>query len=129
MATIKREVTLGLDADRAWDLIGDFGNAAKVFAGPLTACERSGEIRLVTFSNGLKVKERLVTLDPVERRLVYTVLEGSFTQHSASIQVVATGNGCKFVWITDFLPDEIAPGITPLVDAGCQALSRNLATT
>jgi hypothetical protein len=127
MATIKREVALSMDADRAWQVVGVFGNAADVFAGALTACERSGDIRTVTFANGLRIKERLVALDPNERRFVYTVLDGPFTHHSASMQILATDNGCKFVWISDFLPDEVAARILPLIEDGCRALQRNLA--
>jgi hypothetical protein len=125
MATIKREVALSIDAGRAWRMIGDFGNAAKAFAGVLVACERSGNTRTVTFANGLKVTEQLVTCDDTERRYVYTVLNGAFTQHSASMQIIPTNSGCRFVWISDFLPDEATEKVLPLVEAGCHALHRN----
>jgi Polyketide cyclase / dehydrase and lipid transport len=127
MATIKREVALSMDADRAWQRVGDFGNAAQVFAGALRACERSGDLRTVTFANGLKIQERLVSRDQHDRRFVYAVLDGPFTHHSASMQILADDNGCKFVWISDFLPDEVAPGILPLIEDGCRSLQRNLA--
>jgi hypothetical protein len=34
--------------------------------------------------------------------------------------------GCTFVWVSDFIPDGIAGMVQPLVDAGCEALQRNL---
>jgi len=70
--------------------------------------------------------EQLVSLDQPERRLVYTVLDGQFTHHSSSMQIVAAPRGCKFVWISDFLPDEAATKVWPLVEAGCRALASNL---
>jgi len=126
MATIKREVDLDLAADSAWIDLREFGNAAKLFAGVLVDCKSEGDKRRVTFANGHTINEQLVTLDDQERRLVYTVLDGSFTQHSASMQIVETATGCRFVWISDFLPDSAAVGVTPLVEAGCQALARYL---
>jgi hypothetical protein len=30
------------------------------------------------------------------------------------------------VWVSDFIPDGAAAMVQPLVDAGCQALQRNL---
>jgi hypothetical protein len=127
MATIKREVDLDLAADSAWSEVRKFNNAAKLFAGVLIDCKSEGDTRSVTFANGSTINERLVTRDDQERRLVYTVLDGLFTQHSASLQIVETAKGCRFVWISDFLPDSAAGGVTPLVDAGCQALARYFA--
>jgi hypothetical protein len=128
VATIKREVELGVDAQRAWNEVGDFGNAANVFAPVLTDCQRSGDERSVTFANGRIIRERLVTLDEAERRLVYTVLNGGFTQHSAAFQIVPTLRGCRFIWISDFLPDSEQESMLPLVEAGCAALARYFAS-
>jgi Polyketide cyclase / dehydrase and lipid transport len=127
MATIKREVDLDLAAESAWSELREFSNAAKLFAGVLIDCKSEGDKRSVTFANGRMINERLVTRDDPERRLVYTVLDGSFTQHSASMQIVETVKGCRFVWISDFLPDNAMRDVAPLVDAGCQALARYFA--
>jgi hypothetical protein len=126
MATIRREVELAIDADRAWAEVGDFGTAGKLFAGVLTGCTRAGIVRTVTFANGLAVSERLVTIDERERRLVYTVLDGPFSQHSASMQIAQRGDGCTFIWISDFLPDEATALALPLIEEGCRAIKRNL---
>ncbi len=128
MATIKREVELHVDAGRAWSELRDFGSAGRLFAGVLTDCRREGDTRIVTFANGPVIEERLVTLDETEHRLVYTVTNGSFTQHSASMQIVASAGGCRFIWTSDFLPDSVAAGVLPLVDAGCAALIRYFAS-
>ena len=121
MATIKRQVVLDRHADEVWNELSDFSAAGRLFAGVLTGCETRDDLRVVTFANGRKVTEKLVTLDRSERRLAYTVLDGSFTHHMASMQILPEGAGSVFVWISDFLPDAAAPGIVPLVEAGCQA--------
>jgi hypothetical protein len=109
-------------------MLREFGNAAKLFAGVLTDCSLSGDIRSVTFANGLVIRERLIAIDEDERRIVYTVLNGSFTQHSASMQIIAAGSRCRLVWISDFLPDEASAGVLPLIEAGCRAVKHNLET-
>jgi hypothetical protein len=126
MATVRREVVLDCDLDSAWAVLRDFGSAAVVFAGPLVDCVREGSVRRVTFAAGLRVQEQLVTLDDSEKRLVYSVLDGPFSRHSASMQLIADGSRSKFVWISDFLPDEVAPGVLPLIEEGCRAIQKNL---
>jgi hypothetical protein len=52
---------------------------------------------------------------------------GVTTHHNASWQLFAAGEGkTRFVWISDFLPDEVAPTVQELVDAGTAALKRVL---
>jgi hypothetical protein len=116
MASIKREASLRTDADTAWRALSDFGAAGELFSGVLVDCQRKGDHRTVTFANGLVVTERLVTIDHAERRLVYAVTEGPLTQHNASMQIVPDGNGCRFVWISDFLPDEAWADMVPLAE-------------
>jgi hypothetical protein len=118
---------MDIPADRAWSELGDFGNAGSLFAGVLAKCRRIGDVRMVTFANGRRIVERLVAIDNQERRIVYTVLNRLlFSHHNGSMQVVEDGPGCRFVWISDFLPDEAAATVAPLVEAGCRAIKRNL---
>ncbi len=79
MATVRREADLTIDADRAWMALKEFGRAGELFAGVLVACRRPGNIRTVTFTNGLETSERLATIDDKDRRVVYSVLDGPFS--------------------------------------------------
>jgi hypothetical protein len=126
LATIERRITLPLDADAAWALLRDYGNAAALFAGVLTDCQRVADTRVVTFAGGSRITERLITLDDSRRRLVYAVLDGGFSHHCASMQIEAQAGGSTFVWISDFIPDTAGAIVEPLMEAGCQALLRNL---
>ena len=126
MATIRKDVPVKIEADRAWAALSDFGKAGELFAGVLVGCRRAGNLRTVTFFNGVEVSERLITIDNDERRVVYAVLDGPFSHHNASMQIIARGYECTFVWIADFLPDDAGERTSQLMEAGCQAIQRNL---
>jgi hypothetical protein len=52
------------------------------------------------------------------------------TYHHASMQIVEAAPGrCLFVWITDFLPNEVGAALTPLIEQGAKALKSNLEST
>ena len=71
MATNRRELFLGVPADKAWAAVRDFAQVhTKVAPGFLTALEIDKGDRVVTFFNGLVARERLVTLDDANKRLV-----------------------------------------------------------
>jgi hypothetical protein len=67
-------------------------------------------------------------VDDDRRRVAYTVLDApGMTYHHASMEIVEAGPGrCRFVWITDVLPEEAGDAVTPLIEEGGQALKRNL---
>jgi carbon monoxide dehydrogenase subunit G len=127
MASIHREAILEISAERAWAALRDFGNAAHAFAGVLASASVDGDVRTVTFTSGLVAREQLVDIDDDRQRIAYTVLGGSFTHHNASMQIIAeNAHRCRFVWVSDFLPNEVTTRVLPLVEAGCEVLKRNL---
>ncbi|WP_114954255.1 SRPBCC family protein [Sphingosinicella terrae] len=126
MASIVGEIEICVPVDEAWRALRDFGAAGQLFAGVLVDCREAEGERRVTFANGLVVHERLIARDDDRRRLAYTVLDGPFSHHHGSMQVEPAGAGTLFRWISDFLPDSAADQAGPLVEAGCQAIKRNL---
>jgi hypothetical protein len=72
----------------------------------------------------MKVRELLVDRDDASWRLAYAAVEGGITMyHHASWQLFEVGDGrTRFVWISDFLPHDVAPEFRTLVDAGTAAL-------
>ena len=126
MTSIVREVEIAVPVETAWAALRDFGGAARLFAGILVDCREAEGERRVTFANGLAVRERLVAVDESRRRLAYTVLDGPFSHHHASMEVEPAGRSTRFRWTSDFLPDAAAAQVTPLIDAGCTAIRRNL---
>jgi hypothetical protein len=83
--------------------------------------------RLVTFVNGVKVREWLVSRDDAERRLVYAINDHpKYTHYSAAAQVFEDGAGSRFVWTVDFLPDEMAEFQDASMEAGAAAVRAGL---
>lgn len=129
MATIRQEFEVPAPAEAVWAALRDFGRVDQLAAGFVTASvlEEEGAVRRITFFNGMEVRERLVSLEDEARRIVYTAEGGRASHHNASAQVIALGpQRCRFVWITDLLPDAIAPAIAQMMERGAQAMQASL---
>jgi len=127
MASIHHEILLEVPAEKAWAALRDFGSTHRLFAGVLTDGHLDGDIRTVSFANGLVVREQILDVDEDGRRVAYAVIDNVFDHHSASMQIVAAGEGrSRFVWITDFLPAAKAAMVRPLVEEGSAAMKRVL---
>lgn len=125
MATIIKQIELGANVAKVWATIRDVGAADLAFPGVLTACRLDGDVRTVTFANGMIVREQIVTVDEAHRRVAYAVIEGGFSHHSASMQVESVDDKtCRMIWVSDFLPDDAAAVVAPLVEQGAAALQR-----
>lgn len=129
MATVQVEIELAADAADAWALIGDYGAAADLAPGFVTGCSLEGDDRIVTFASGFVVREKLVTLDPVRRRLVYSARGGRTEHHNAAMEVAARESGGSLLrWTADVLPDSLAPFVEGLMTQGAAAISRRFAS-
>ena len=126
MASLYRDIVVEAPLAEVWRALRDLGNAANLFPGVLTGSEMRGEHeRLVTFANGLVVAEHILGVDYEHHRVAYSAKSGNFAHHSASMQLSDAGNSTtQFVWITDYLPDEAALFVEPLVDAGIRCFQQ-----
>jgi hypothetical protein len=127
MASIHKDIPLDARPDDVWAAVRDYGAVhRRVAPGFVTDCKLDGDSRIVTFANGNVAREMLITMDDERRRLVYAVVSERVKQHSASIQIFADGdNGSRVVWVTDVLPNEIAPYIDGQMDLGARAMQKN----
>lgn len=128
MASIHREIRLAARADDVWDALRDVGNIHKrVCPGFVTDCRMEGpDARIVTFGNGMVVKEIIVDLDDKARRVAWSAVGGRLSHHNASMQVFPEGEGCRAVWIADLLPNEMAGPIAGMIDLGLAAMKKKL---
>jgi hypothetical protein len=94
--------------------------------GFVTGCQLEGDARVVTFANGIRVRELIVDLDDGARRLVWSARGGRLTHHNASLQVFDEGGRARLVWIADLLPNEMAPAIAGMIEQGMAAMKRTL---
>ena len=129
MATLRREIPVASGAAPVWQKLRDFGAVhTKVAPGFLTDLRMDNGDRIVTFFNGMVARERLVTLDDEERRLVYAVVEGQASHYNAAVQVFAEGDGSRVVWTIDLLPDDLAPAIGGMMDEAVKVMRKALAS-
>lgn len=127
MASIIKEVELPTRPDVAWAMLRDVGAADKAFPGVLVSSCLEDGVRTVNFANGMKARERIINIDDDHRRSAYSVIEGRFSHHHASMQILpGTEGGSRFLWISDFLPDEAEPLVRGLVDQGAAAFQQAL---
>jgi carbon monoxide dehydrogenase subunit G len=128
MATLRKQITLDAGAAKVWSAIRDFGQVhTRVAPGFLTKLEMDSGDRVLTFFNGLVARERLVTLDDQECRLVYAVVEGRPSHYNAAVQVFPEGDGrSRLVWTIDILPDELAPTVGGMMEHALPAMKKAL---
>ena len=132
MATIIKETLVDAPAPAVWEALRDFGAVhERVAPGFVVESRLEGDVRTVTFFNGAVAREALVGLDDSARRLAYAVVESGLglTHHNASASVVPEGDDrCRFVWVTDVLPDDAAPVVAGMMEQGLEVMRRAMAT-
>jgi hypothetical protein len=127
MASIRRETVVAAPVARVWDAVRDVGAIhERLVPGFVTDCQLEGDARVVTFANGITVRELIVDLDDAQCRLVWSARGGRLTHHNASLQVFDAGGASRLVWIADLLPNEMAPAIAGMIEQGLAAMQRTL---
>ena len=128
VASIHKEILFDTSPDTVWDAVRDVGAPhRRLTPGVLLDTVLDGAARVVTFANGVVVREVLVDVDDARRRFAYAVVDGVFAHHNASMQVIAEDDGCsRLIWITDLLPDDAVPAVSGLIEQGAAAMKRTL---
>ena len=128
MASIRKEISTDARSDDVWDALRDVGALhTRLVPGFVTDTRLEPGARIVTFGNGMVVRELIVAIDDAERRVVWSAVGGSLAHHNASAQVLAEPNGrTRVVWIADLLPDAAAPAIGGMMDQGLAVMKQTL---
>ena len=104
MATIRKEIHIGVRPEKVWDALRDFGALhERLVPGFVTDCRMDGKDRIVTFASGAVVREVLIDSDDDARRLAWSIVDGPYQHHNGVAQVFSEGEGSRFVWTTDLL--------------------------
>jgi carbon monoxide dehydrogenase subunit G len=117
MATIRRDILIEAGPDEVWAAVRDVGAVhERLGPGFLTDTRLEGDARVVTFANGMVLRELIVNVDDEARRFVWAAVGGRLAHHNASMQVLPDGEGrSRLVWIADFLPHQLAADIGALI--------------
>ena len=131
MASITKQIEIDAPADAVWDALRDFGALhERLVPGFVTDTRMvADDVRAITFFNGARARERLVTVDDDQRRLVYSVIESGLngTHDNSSAQVLDLEDGTsRFVWIKDVLPDSLAPVVDGMMTQGIAVIKATM---
>ena len=130
MASIQISIPIASPARAVWAAVADVGAVHERLArGFVVDTRLDGDIRIVTFENGLVVRELLVDRDDNARRLAYAVVESSLDlrHHQASMEVSANGDeSSRLLWVADVAPDEAGPVVGEFMRLGAAAIQRTL---
>lgn len=128
MATVRKVIVTALPIDEVWDAVRDVGALhTRLVPGFVSGTQLDGEERIVTFGNGMVVREPIVTIDDELRQLVWSAHGGVTTHYSASVDVMRTDDGAtRLVWTADFLPEAARPTIEGAMTIGSAVMKRTL---
>ena len=127
MATIRKQLVTSARPESVWDAIRDIGALhTRLVPGFVIDTRLEPGARIVTFANGMVIKEPIVTIDDDDRRLVWSAEGGALTHYNASAQVFSEGPGSRVVWLADFLPPEAAEMVGPMMEQGMAAMKKAL---
>lgn len=128
MASIRREVIIDVRPEHAWDAVRDVGALhTRLVTGFVTDCRMEGDIRVVTFANGMVVREPIVDVDDEQRRMVWAAVGGRLSHYNASLQLFSEGPArTRAVWIADLLPHEMSTAVAGMIEQGLAAMKTTL---
>src|SRR5580704_13655756 len=128
MATIRSELKTRATARDVWSAIRDIGALhTRLVPGFVTDTKLEPGARIVTFANGMVMREPIVTLDDEARRLVWSAEGGRTSHYNAALEVLEQPDGLtSVVWTVDFLPDEFGFYLSKAIEAGTAAMQRSL---
>ncbi|HEY5851109.1 MAG TPA: SRPBCC family protein [Lysobacter sp.] len=128
MASIRREIQASVPPAQAWDALRDVGRIhERLVRGFVTDCHLVGDVRTITFANGMSVRERIIDVDDGERRVVWLAQGEPFEHYNASVQAFESGDGgTRLIWIADLLPDALEESVAGMIEQGLQAMKKTL---
>ncbi len=135
MATIRKEFITTASVDAAWDAMRDVGALhTRLVPGFVTNTTLEGgtdagdkpHARIVTFANGITIREPIITIDDGTKRVVWSAESANTTHYNSSVTAIASDSGTRVIWTSDFLPDTAAATIDIAMTMGSRIMKRTL---
>jgi hypothetical protein len=128
MGTIRSELKTAAKASDVWSAVRDIGALhTRLVPGFVVDTKLETGARVVTFVNGVTLREPIVSLDDEARRLAWTHEGGRARHYNGVLQVSELPDGAtSVVWTADFLPDDIHDYLSRAIEAGMAAMQRAL---
>jgi carbon monoxide dehydrogenase subunit G len=125
MATLHKEIHIDARPEAIWDAARDVGALhRRLVPGFVVDTQLEGNARVVTFGNGMVVRELIISIDDQRRRLAWTAIGGRTTHYNAVLEVLADDSRTRVVWTIDLLPDEMAEPVAAMQENGLAAMKK-----
>jgi carbon monoxide dehydrogenase subunit G len=129
MATLYKQLVIAAPRDLVWDAVRDVGALhSRLVPGFVRDTRMDGDARIVTFSNGMVVREPIISIDDQRFRLAWGAEGARTTHYNAVLQVFSDPAGSRVEWTTDLLPDDLVPAISAMQDQALAAMKPALET-
>jgi carbon monoxide dehydrogenase subunit G len=124
MASIQKEITVNASTEQVWDAMRDIGALhTRLAPGFVIDTKLEGDVRHVSFANGLQASERIVTVDAKARRLVWSATGERLSHHNGVAEVKQDPGGrTRIIWTIDLLPDSAVAAVDELMEHGMSAI-------
>ena len=128
MATITKTIETVAKVDAVWSAIRDVGALhTRLVPGFVVDTVLDGDAGIVTFGNGMVVREPIIAIDEEHRRLVWSADGAQFEHYNGAAQAIEQADGTTVVvWTSDFKPDELADVVDEMMTAGAAAMKAAL---
>ena len=124
MASITKHIETTAPVRAVWPALRDIGALhTRLVPGFVVDTVLDGDARIVTFANGMVIREPIVTIDEEHNRLVWSAEGPQFEHYNSSAQAIAQADDTTLVvWIADFKPDQLASVVDEMMTAGAAAM-------
>ena len=128
MASIRKEIMTRAKADQVWAVLRDIGALhTRLVPGFVVDTRLELGARIVTFGNGMVVREPIVDVNDETRRVVWSAENDRLTHYNASAQVFVDDDGrTKVVWIADLLPNDASDFVAQMMEEGMTVMKKTL---
>jgi hypothetical protein len=128
MASIRKEITTKASVDQAWDALHDIAALhTRLVPGFVVDTRLEPGARIVTFGNGMVIREPIIDINDEERRVVWSAESDQLKHYNASAQVFTDNDGqTKVVWTADLLPNEASVFVAQMMKEGMIAMKKML---
>lgn len=128
MASLRKEISVAASSEVVWDALRDVGALhTRLAPGFVTETRLEPGARIVSFGNGQTIREWIVDVNERERRVVWAVTDEPFQHYNGAAQVFSDGpTRCRFVWVADLLPDELADHVANMMEEGLRVIKKTM---
>ena len=128
MGTVRQEIFTTATPAEAWDAIRDIGALhTRLVPGFVTDTRLEPGARIVTFGNGVVMREPIISVDDKSMRVAWTADTGFTSHYNGAVQVTSGKNfGACVAWTADFLPHEATQKMDELMKSAMEIMKKTL---